>query len=190
MRVADKTALTVAELLQRPDHERFELIGGEVAEREEMNPEAVWTMGRVLRRLEDACAARPEFLAFGDGVAYTLGDHSEREYRKPDVSVIRRAQLPSGKLPETYFTFAPELAVEVASPSDSLWDLERRAQEYLAAGTKVVWLVRPVMRGVTAYFPDGSERNFGPRDALDGTPVLPELSFPVADIFPPAELRA
>ena len=135
----------------------------------------------------------PRWVALGDGVGYSLGEHSEYEYeyeyRKPDASVVLMSRLPAGWLSAPVFQFAPDLAVEVVSPTDSQWQVERKVEEYLAAGSRLVWVARPAMRRISAYLPDGTEKSFGPNDQIDAAPVLPGLRFRVGDVFPPAELR-
>ena len=55
--------------------------------------------------------------------------------------------------------------------------------EYLAAGTRLVWVVDPRPRTVTAYPADGPPRRYGERDTLDAGAVLPGFTVPVAELF-------
>src|SRR5579859_3253428 len=59
----------------------------------------------------------------------------------PDVGFISKARLP--KMPDRFFQLAPDLAVEVVSPTDSIKKTLRKAAKYLAAGTKLVWIFYP-----------------------------------------------
>ena len=166
MPVAEKTALTVAEFLERPDCERFELIDGELVE-QSMNPESVWVACKIYRLLDDACLPSGSAVALGDGVGFSLGEHSEHEFRKPDASVVLKSRLPKGWLSAPVFEFAPDLAVEVVSPTDVMSHIERKIHEYLAAGTQLVWLARPSSRRIQAFHADGTEKTYGPNDVID-----------------------
>jgi predicted nuclease of predicted toxin-antitoxin system len=82
--------------------------------------------------------------------------------------------------------FAPELAVEVASPAQDEDALAAKARLYLRGGTRLVWIVWPhgqtvdVWRaGATA----GPVRTLGAGDLLDGEDVVPGFSHPVAGLF-------
>lgn len=96
----------------------------------------------------------------------------------PDVGFISKARLP--KMPERYFPVAPDLAVEVISPTDSIKKTLRKAAKYLAARTKLVWLFYPDDRTVDACrpAPEGSKNamlrtELTINDILDGEDVLP-----------------
>jgi Uma2 family endonuclease len=98
--------------------------------------------------------------------------------RGPDVAFVSKTRLPGG-LPEGYIPFAPDLAVEVVSPNDVLYDLEKKVGEYLHAGTKLVWMISPHMKTVIAYRQDGVTA-YDLNGTLDGGDVLPGFKLPVA----------
>ena len=183
MLVAEKSALSIDEFLALPDHEWFELVGGELVERS-MNPEAVMVGGKFYRVLDDYCQLHRIGWAFPDGVGFVLGAHYDRDYCKPDASVVLHTRLPDGQLPPAAFDFAPDLAVEVVSPSDAMSKIERKIAAYLEAGTQLVWLARPTSRRILAFHADGTETSFGPNDLIDADPVLPGLRFRVGEVFP------
>jgi Uma2 family endonuclease len=105
--------------------------------------------------------------------------------RAPDVGFIVKARLQP--LTGKYYTLAPDLAVEVISPSDSARQIRRKANQYLAAGTRLVWVIYPEDREVDVYRPGHDPRTFKIGEALDGGDVLPGFTLPVKDIF--ARLR-
>jgi Uma2 family endonuclease len=82
--------------------------------------------------------------------------------------------------------FAPDLAVEVASPSQDAEQMAAKARLYLSAGTRLVWVVWPHGSHIDVW---RIEKRTGPirtltiADALDGENVIPGFSYPVADIF-------
>ncbi len=102
--------------------------------------------------------------------------------RGPDLAFVRRERL--ANLPrEGFFSGAPDLAIEVVSPNDLAQDVERKVQEYLAAGAGMVWVIYPDTRHVMVYRPGGQARVLNEHDQLDGADVLPRFSCTVAELF-------
>lgn len=102
--------------------------------------------------------------------------------RGPDVAFVAKARAPHG-FTERYAPFAPDLAVEVVSPNDLVYDVEEKVEEYLRAGTRLVWVISPRAKTVTVYT-SASIRVLDSNGTLDGGDVLPGFSLPVAAIFP------
>ncbi|PDW04469.1 Uma2 family endonuclease [Candidatus Viridilinea mediisalina] len=103
--------------------------------------------------------------------------------RSPDAYYVRAERLPAGGDDEGFWHIPPDLAVEVVSPSDSAEDLRQKVQEYLKAGTPLVWVVYPRTREVVAHTPDGLARSFGAEDTLSHAQVLPGFSLVVKELF-------
>lgn len=103
--------------------------------------------------------------------------------RGPDVSFLSTARIPAGGLPKGFIPGAPDLAVEVVSPDDVAADVEAKVQEYLAHGVRLVLVVHPRTRTVTAYRPDGTARVLRSGDAVDGADVVPAFTLAVDDLF-------
>jgi Uma2 family endonuclease len=137
--------------------------------------------GRIYRRLwaaaEEKGAGRVFFHA-----GFTLS-RDPPTVRVPDVAFVRAARLPESVLPEGFGDGAPELAVEVLSPSNSASDIQRKALDYLDAGAALVWIVDPRERTVTVYRSPSDIRILGARDVLEGEQVLPDLRVPVGELF-------
>jgi Uma2 family endonuclease len=58
-----------------------------------------------------------------------------------------------------------------------------KADEYLAAGSRLVWAFDPIARVVLVRTPDGQTRTLTAADELDGSDVLPDFRVPVAELF-------
>lgn len=101
----------------------------------------------------------------------------------PDVSFVSAARLPPPELRTSYFEGAPDLAVEVVSPGDTATEVIEKVHEYLAAGTRLVWVADPKPRTVTAYRPDGSAYVYREADTLSGEEVLPGFTVLVRQLF-------
>jgi len=99
----------------------------------------------------------------------------------PDVGYISRARLPQA--PAREVPLPPDLAVEVKSPTDRVRDLRKKAEQYLAHGTAMVWLVLPEANQVEVYIPDDDVRVFGLDDTISGGAVLPDFTLSVRAIF-------
>jgi Uma2 family endonuclease len=82
--------------------------------------------------------------------------------------------------------FAPDLAVEIASPSQGADEMAAKARVYLGGGTRLVWIVWPQSRRIDVWRAGSTERpvtTWSTGDALDGEDVVPGFTYPVADLF-------
>jgi Uma2 family endonuclease len=97
----------------------------------------------------------------------------------PCVSVFQRNRLNSSK--QTCLAGAPDLAIEVVSPTDLEVDLRRKIDAYLDGGSKSVWVVYSEVRSVMVYTRDSVCELKGDQSITD--PLLPGFSSPVAAFF-------
>lgn len=99
----------------------------------------------------------------------------------PDVGYMSYARQPIDN-DDAYNPLAPDLAVEVISPTDTAKEMRVKIANYLAAGT-VVWVVSPDDEQIEIYIPGKSVvvRKIG--DTLEGEDVLPGFSVPLETIF-------
>lgn len=82
-----------------------------------------------------------------------------------------------------FFEGAPDLAVEVVSPGNTRREIAGKVRDYLAAGSRAVWVVNPERRTVTVHRPDREPERLAGSDVLDGGPVLPGFRLPLSEIF-------
>ena len=105
---------------------------------------------------------------------------------EPDISFVshRRSKviLPHGDL-SGLFHGAPDLEVEVLSPSDSITRTERKINHYLEYGSHLVWMVDPKSKTVRVYRPDGSMELLRGDRFVTGNSVLPGFKVSLAKIF-------
>jgi Uma2 family endonuclease len=103
----------------------------------------------------------------------------------PDVGFYVTARQLRIVNPNKPIPFAPDLAVEVASPSQSKADMKAKAALYLSGGTRLVWVIWPNRRQVEVWHAGEVPRSvpLGVGDILDGGDVVPGFFHPVADIF-------
>ena len=103
--------------------------------------------------------------------------------RGPDVSFVVAERYKAVGDPKGPFPGAPDLAVEVLSPSNSPAAIHAKVADYLAAGTRLVWVVDPETRTVSVHGPLLSPRRLAEADVLDGGDVLPGLEIRVGELF-------
>ncbi len=102
----------------------------------------------------------------------------------PDVAFVSASRLPKSEAQERFLHLAPDLAVEVSSPTDYPKLIHEKLVAYFAAGTSVVWVVYPRKRSIAVYRTSENHIMLGPDDFLEGGDVLPGFSIRVADLFP------
>lgn len=102
--------------------------------------------------------------------------------RCPDAAFISFARAPQ-PLPVEQVPFAPDLAIEVISPSNDADEIHSKVLDFLKYGTRLVWVFYPRSRTVVVHTASGS-RTLSVDDTLDGGEVLPGFAVLVRDIFP------
>jgi Uma2 family endonuclease len=104
--------------------------------------------------------------------------------RIPDVSFISWQRVPSRRIPRVaMLDFAPDLAVEVLSPSNTAEEMTRKLQDYFAAKVRLVWYVDPVKRTVQVFTAVDQALLVREDQDLKGDPVLPGFALPLRELF-------
>lgn len=103
--------------------------------------------------------------------------------RVPDVSFTRKERLPDGRAPNSFGDMAPDLCVEIISPSEERADMARKVGECFASGAKFVWHVLPERQQVTVFTSPTETRTYEADDVLDAGDVLPGFSCRVSELF-------
>ena len=166
------------------DDRIVELVGGELVEM----PKPSGQHGQITMLL----AARIFNFAVNNGLgvvtAAETGFILERNpdgrdtVRGLDIAFLSKASAPA-VLPDQLVDVAPDLAVEVISPSNDAADIRLKIRQLLAAGTALVWIVYPELQIVDVHRPAGS-RTLSAADVLSGGDVLPGFEVAVREIFP------
>lgn len=177
--------VTPEELLAMPDGGHYELVDGKLRERKLGALSNVIAM-RMGRRLADHCEDNDLGWLFAADQGYQCFPWQPDQVRRADVSFIRLERYPLERLSADGFTtIPPDLAVEVVSPDDLASALDEKVAEYLRAGVKLVWVIRPAVRAVQVFRADRSESWLWGVDAeLSGEDVIPGFRCKVADLFP------
>jgi Uma2 family endonuclease len=176
--------MTAEELLRLPTGmgERYELVSGEL---KIMSP-ASSRHGRVALRigslLEQAVRSGHLGATFGAETGFVLSRNPDT-VRAPDAAFVAAARLPAGELPDGYFRGAPDLAVEVISPSEAAADINRKVTEYFEAGARLVWVVYPDTRQVVVFRSARESVALSSGDTLDGGELVPGFACRVGELF-------
>lgn len=101
--------------------------------------------------------------------------------RAPDISFVCTERLPH--VPAGYIPVAPDIAVEVVSPTDRFNDVQQKVRDYLEAGTVVVWLIQPRTRSLTIYRKGVTPSELHESEELTEDALLPGFKLQVASLF-------
>jgi Uma2 family endonuclease len=170
--------LTEDEFLRLPDDGRkYELVDGEAKE----VPGGVEhdVIGAHIIALLMPWARGKGFIA-GSQAGFRM--HSAN-IRSPDVSFTRKERFPEGRPPRGFGDFAPDLCIEIISPSEDREEMMRKVQEYFASGAQQVWHLFPETQQATLFQSPTESAACGADDELDGGDLLPGFHCRVADLF-------
>ncbi len=180
----ERTGLwTADELLALPEDDlRHEIIAGELIE---MSPAAA-KHGKYAMRLGGRMDAHASEHGLGTVFAAETGFLIARDpdtILAPDIAFVRADRLPPEDTWEGFLELAPDLVVEVISPSDTASRVLSKVLMYLDAGVRLVITLDPNRKVVVVYGPDRVGRILTVSDTLDGGDVLPGFRLPLADLF-------
>jgi len=183
--VPNKGRMTVNDLLALPDDGwRYEVVEGVVVRMAGSGEEATTIGGNVYFALRGFVQPlRLGVVTPADGVYKFTGAETGLLPDAGFYKAARRALITDRAKP---IPFAPDLAVEVASPSQNADAMAAKARLYLAGGTLLVWVVWPERRKIDVWYAGHADRpaaTLGVDDTLDGADVVPGFSLPIADVF-------
>ena len=100
-----------------------------------------------------------------------------------DVAFVSSERMKAVENLEKFVPFAPDLAAEVLSPSNTVNEIDEKIAFYFAAGARAVWIVNPKRRTVAVYSSPYEVRILSERDTLGGGDVLPGFSHELSKLF-------
>jgi Uma2 family endonuclease len=169
--------ITAEQFYQLPQEEgrEFELLDGEVIEM----PSPTYEHGRIVMKL--GALLYPGLRGRGEQVDNTDFSDARATTLRPDLAVLlgeKPSLIDPWKLP---VTTAPDIVVEVISPSESAFRVERRINAYLRFGVREVWIIYPQDQHIYQHTEAGVQR-LRSGNTLE-TPLLPGWSIAVDQIF-------
>jgi Uma2 family endonuclease len=153
---------------------RVELVRGALVVREPAGLRQGRVVAALSRRLMDHVEANDLGEVYAGDTGFTLA-RSPDTVRAPDIAFIRRDRVPDPE-PSGYPDLAPDLAVEVLSPSNRPGEVLAKVADWLTSGTSLVWVIDPERRQARVYRQDGTEAVVVGGEALRGEDLLPGFS--------------
>ena len=172
---------TAEQLLQTPGLGRCELLYGELV----MMSPAGFEHGSIVATITAPLVRFVKENALGEVTGAETGFYIARDpdtVRAPDVGFVCSERVPPTPT-VGFFQGAPDLAVEVLSPSDRAGEVLAKVQDWLDAGCRAVWLIDPANHTVSVYDDRNRTTTLGTSDELTGGEVVPGFCVPVAEIF-------
>ena len=173
--------LTADELWRLPDDgQRRELVRGRLLTMAPPGEEHGWLMMNLGGPLAQHVRTHGLGRVYGE-----LGCKLETDpdtVRAPDAAFIRQARL-TARPQSGYWLGAPDLVVEVISPSDRYSEVDDKVATWLDHGTQMALVVNPRWRSVMMHQPGQPPRLLTEDDTLDGLDVVPGWPLPVRDLF-------
>lgn len=163
------------------DENRYELVRGELMMMAPAGPRH----GKFAARLVLAIGNHVEAQDLGQVYTAEPGFQLEAEpltIRAPDVAFVQRSRIPEGE-PAGFWPLAPDLVVEIISPSETARDIHEKVNDYLQAGTRLIWLVYPDNKTVMEYRAPDQARVLTANDDLEGEDVLTGFRYPLQQLF-------
>ena len=138
-----KTRVTYQDYIHIPGEKRYEIIDGDL----HMVPAPFTQHQQISARLFQILAEFVQDRSLGE-VFYAPVDVilSEEDVLQPDLLFISRARL--GILTSANVRGAPDLVVEILSPSTKQWDLQPKRRLYEKYGVREYWIVDPDAQSV------------------------------------------
>jgi Uma2 family endonuclease len=181
----DFSITTAEELLNAPaDLGRCELVRGELIMMSPGKGRHAAVGLRIGRALLNFVEANSLGQVFDSSAGYVLSRDPDT-VREPDVSFLTTERLEDQDL-DAFLEGAPDLAVEVLSPSNTAAQMRRKMAEYFSVGCRVVWIVDPIHKSLVVHRPDANPVILTEDDTLTEEDLLPGFSLSVREIFPSA----
>jgi Uma2 family endonuclease len=182
MPVVANPHVTADDFALLPDADRFELLDGELVERE-MSNRTTTIGGDIFAELRAWCRPGGRGFALPDGTTFRCFAEQPDRVRKPDASWFSAPRWTPALFDATHIDRAPDLIVEVLSPHDLAYDVSAKVDEFFRAGTAEAWVVHPHLKQLDRQRADQSSRRYGVSETLDGGPLLPGFALRLAEVF-------
>ncbi len=175
------------DLLTMPDGDRYELVDGKLVE-QKMGAASAFLAGKIFAALNAHNDLHKQGWVFPDGTGFDCFGDDDDDVRKPDVSFVSKGRLPGRIVPEGFISIAPDLAIEVLSPTDISSQVDEKVEDYLDHGVKVVWVVHPSLKMIRVHRLEGPDAQLRGDAILEEPQLLPGFRLSLKELF--ASLQA
>lgn len=180
--VATSTFYTPEGLLALCDDNAYELVNGRLVERN-IGAWSSYVAGRLFFLLNEANERHPRGHVFSAGASYQCFRNVPANVRRADASFVRFGRLADETIPVGHITIAPDLAVEVISPTDLVEEVDQRVTEFLDAGVELVWVIHSRAKTVHVYRPGRHGAILRANDELSCDDLIPDFRYLVSKLF-------
>lgn len=181
---APKKVWTEAELQALPDEGyKYEVVDGELRMSPKNNFQHENLCGRLFLELANFNRTHGLGVVLGSNLGCWMNN---RNCRAPDISFIPKDRLQRlGFRPSTrkFLPGAPDLAVEVISPSNTRQEIDDRLKDFFASGTRIAWVIHPDEQFVEICHSPTERKMLGPGGMIDGEYLLPGFRYPIDELF-------
>ena len=171
-------AMELEAAIQLDPEKSYELVNGQLEEKEMPGARHSGICGRLTYKLRDFVANRDLGEIYPEAT-FQIGTNE----RIPDLAFVAAERIPLDGEPETKWPMPPDLAIEIISPTDLYERVYAKAMEYLAAGVKQVWIVSPENQIITIYRSNTNIIAFPLESELVSEDLLPGFRCPLREIF-------
>jgi Uma2 family endonuclease len=159
----------------------YEIVAGQPEEKAMGGARHGGIGARLLIRLGSYVEAQHLGGVYGPDTSFQIGPNE----RLPDVAFVAADRIPPAGEPEGMWPFAPDLAVEILSPTDLHERVSGKIREYFAAGVRQVWLISPEYKTVTIYQSPIQVHILTEEAELIGDEILPGFRCRLRELFQP-----
>ena len=174
--------ITADDLWRMPGDRRRELVKGEVREMAPSGFDHGAIINNFQRLLANHVADQKLGVVVGAETGFRLSRNPDT-VRGVDVGFVDASRIPKTGRPTSYWDGAPDLAVEVLSPTDTVEEIEEKVDDYLAAGCPMVLVINPRRRTLTVHRPGQHPVVLRASDTFDAGEVVPGFLCAVAAVF-------
>jgi Uma2 family endonuclease len=173
-----KTSITWEEFLAAGEEwQRWEWVDGKVEFMPPVDLRHEQCVVRLIAQVGEFCGSHPEWVSFASNAVFTMASGN---WRSPDTTLVRKARFPGGRIPDMA-DFAPDVAFEILSPSDSPSHIQRKRLDYQQSAVIQVWFDLE-KRLAELIYPDRPLQYYQKDQALT-IDAVPGLSLDLKELF-------
>jgi len=167
--------------LSRDGH-RYEIVNGELIDMGNSGAKHGYLAIILSAALFNCVSTQKLGAMFDSSTAFKMKSGNKRS---PDISFMAKERLQGlDDLPDGFLEGAPDLVVEILSPSNTVEEIHNKLVEYFENGARLVWVIHPKENYVLVYQSAQSpDRLLKSTDSLDGEDIVPGFTLPIADLF-------
>ncbi|NCJ05579.1 Uma2 family endonuclease [Synechococcales cyanobacterium C] len=178
----EKKFWTDEEFMALPDDgHRYEIINGELIDMGNSGALHGYVCSTLMILLGGYVRIQKLGAMFDSSTAFKMKNGNKRS---PDISFFAKERLQGITELPSFLEGAPDLAIEVLSPGNTVEEIHDKLVEYFENGTRLVWIIHPTEHYILVYrSAQEPDRLLKSADSLDGEDVIPGFTLPVADLF-------